>query len=251
MLNRRLTLTIFLVGVVVFLGLFSAPSRADVVLTDDTFNLANYTVLSYDPQSIVQSYTTLPTGGQIGGPALQFNFQWVYSPSDFAALGFTNTTLTYTPSLQGNIQSIRASIDKNIVSWPTADIALTSNTFRPLIEQDGNFYFAAIPGPTDVGVWNTISSADLMASDFFGFDFSTGTFNGLNPDFSGDTMEFGLAQILLDFSGPPIGGPNVSAEVRYDPLIIDIKTVPEPSSLFLLGTGLFGVAMMILRKRIR
>ena len=110
-----------------------------------------------------------------------------------------NNSFSYNPATQGTIYSVSASVVKDL----TTNISATglTNTFRPLIEQDGNFFLAAIAGST----WNspttgfvTLSQSGLQASDFTEFNFATGSFVAGNPNFSGDPMLFGLAQITTD-----------------------------------------------------
>ena len=170
------------------------------------------------------------------------------------ALGVINKTFIYNPSTQGMILSISASVDKNLeTSLPNA-INLT-NTFRPLIEQDGHIYLAAISGPTlttggsggSTG-FDLISQGGLMASDFEEYDFSTGTFDAsLHPNFSGDAMLFGLGQIA-GFNG--VQAATLTAV--YDNLRFDLVTpTPEPSSLTLTACLLLLFACKIVHDRAR
>jgi hypothetical protein len=128
------------------------------------------------------------------------------------------------------------------------------NTFRPTIEQDGNFYLAAIPGPAlntgPVGGstgYNTISQSGLTAADFQRYDFLTGSFVSGAPDFSGDPMLLGLTQIT-GIAGAPAGA-TLFAE--YDNLVLRVSTaVPEPFSLLMLAT-LLSLTGIGLRARAR
>lgn len=119
----------------------------------------------------------------------------------------------------------------------------TFNTFRPLVEQDGNYYVGGISGPaltsgTTTG-YNIISGAGLVATDFVEYDFTTGTFGTSNPNFDGDPMLFGLATVTtLSTNLTPAGS---TIESDFENLSIDITTAPEPSSLLLLGSGLLAV----------
>jgi len=96
-----------------------------------------------------------------------------------------------------------------------------------VIEQDGLFYLAAIPGPLTPG-YHTFSQADLTASDFTLFDFATGTFGSGHPNFAGNQILFGLAQ------GGFSDTPNLQTETDYDNLNLSIRSVPETSSKLLL-----------------
>jgi hypothetical protein len=123
-------------------------------------------------------------------------------------------------------------VDKSL----TTDVNGTlSNTFRPLIEQNGNFYLASILGQAFSGPGSsgflTLMQSGLLPTDFQQFDFNVGLFVLGNPSFEIGPMHFGVAQIsFLDASG--------TFMVAYDNLSIDIATVvPEPSTLFLLAIG--------------
>ncbi len=158
--------------------------------------------------------------------------------STSAAVGLANNSFSYNPHTQGAILSIDASVDKNLTdNYPFTAVA--GNTFRPLIEQDGNFYLAAIPGPgvTTPGStgYNNISKSGLLASNFLQFDFATGSFLAANPNFDGDPMLFGLAQIFSS------GTTTVSytGEADYDNLHLTVvNATPLPAALPLFATGL-------------
>ena len=100
-----------------------------------------------------------------------------------------------------------------------------------LIEQDGNYYLAAISGPSWTSPTTnflTLSQNGLQASDFVEFNFSTGTFVAGNPNFSGDPMLFGLAQITT--AG---GFSSEHLTAKYNDLNFTVTAVPEPSTLLL------------------
>ena len=120
-----------------------------------------------------------------------------------------------------------------------------------MIEQDGKFYLAAIVGPSlNTGSkggstgFNTISQSGLVAADFSQFNFSTDTFSSGTPNFAGDSMLFGLGQIF----GVNTGGANVET-AAYDNLKLDIATVPEPSTLWLVGSLLPVLAAIRVARR--
>jgi hypothetical protein len=151
---------------------------------------------------------------------------------DFAAVGFVNNTFSYNPRTQGTIGSIDASVDKNIITnVPVNPNTTFTNTFRPLIEQDGMFFLAAVSGPTFNGGatgWNTISQDGLVEADFTQFNFSTGTFGTALPDFAGDQMFFGLGQ-LTNF-----GVSKVNFQGIYDNLTFTINPVSDSGATILL-----------------
>jgi hypothetical protein len=216
--------------------LCSKAGSADVVFSDSTFNLLNY---SESPQFSSGTISTFQQCANCGNPgtALQINNSFATGTGAFA-LAFINNGFTYIPTTQGAILSISASVDKNEgINFAATGLG---NTFRPTIEQDGNFYLAAIPGPTlTTGAtggatgYNTISQSGLTAANFQKYDFTTGSFVAGTPNFAGDPIFLGLTQITT-LSGAPAGATFFA---DYDNLVLRVATaVPEPSALVLLGT---------------
>jgi hypothetical protein len=211
----------------------SAPAFADILFTDSTFANSNYTQVGP-----FQSGATI-TGSQCtscGNPGFALQVVENFSVTGgSAALGFVNNTFSYNPSTQGAIVSIDvASVSKD-ATISNAGTGTAGNTFRPLIEQDGNYYLAAIAGAnfpysgtTTTTGFVTLSQSGLVAADFLQYNFSTGASGTATPNFAGDAMLFGLAQIS---SGFPSGA---SVEQDYDNLSLSISNTPEPSSVCLL-----------------
>ena len=188
-----------------------------------------------------------PTCGNPGS-ALQIQMM-LPAALDVGAVGFINNNFAYTPSSQGIIATIDASVDKDIITNVPVDSSTTfTNTFRPLIEQDGLIYLAAIPGPTFNGGttgYNTISRTGLGAADFTQYDFATNTFGTGHPNFAGDQLLFGLGQITN------FGVDNVSFEADYDNLNLSINVVPEPRATMLILIGFAAGAVFLSKTKSR
>jgi hypothetical protein len=224
------------------------PIVGSVIYSDTSLNLAGYTqttaFVSPTATSIVPSNCS--TCGNIGGPALQVvsTFGDTTTTNGTVALGFENNSFSYNPGTQGTIYSVSASVVKDL----TTNISATglTNTFRPLIEQDGNFFLAAIAGST----WNspttgfvTLSQSGLQASDFTEFNFATGSFVAGNPNFSGDPMLFGLAQITTDG-----GNTGETLTAVYNNLSFTIVNTPEPSAELLMVSAIAVLVAVRLKK---
>lgn len=238
----------------VALGVFfvSVPAFADVVFQDSTFNPADYSNFTEPSFSNGLGTITPSQCASCGNPGnalhISSDFGNTISQIGVVAQAFANTNFSYDPSLLGPILSISASVDKNEIIDVTSTNPPFSNTFRPLIEQDGNFYMAAIPGPTNTGGGSTgflnFSKSGLVATDFLQYDFTSGTFLSGHPNFAGDPMLFGLGQITT------IGNFRRSnITLVYDNLNLDIVSTPEPSSLSLLAALLPLLAVGRLARR--
>jgi hypothetical protein len=121
--------------------LIAVTARATSInFTDKTFKLSHYSetsVFKSNPKDKV-SWKECPNCGH---PAQALKIQMRLPVTlDFAAVGFVNSTFSYNPQIQGAIGSIDASVDKKIITnIPVNPNTTFTNTFRPLIEQDGMF----------------------------------------------------------------------------------------------------------------
>jgi hypothetical protein len=176
----------------------SPAVSADVIFTDSTFDLSNY---SLSPEFNSGTTTTFEQCVSCGNPgtALRVDSSSATGNGVYAR-AFINDTFAYDPGTQGAITSIDVSIDKNLGN----NFAITAggNTFRPTIQQGGNFYLATILGPPittgsgggETG-YNTILQTALSATNFQRYDFSIGSFVAGTPDFTGGPLLLGLTQI--------------------------------------------------------
>jgi len=217
----------------------SSANATTISFTDGTFALADYSITSYKSSPLVNVTVTECASCGDPGTALDFVVNDSGSAGETTANAVINNSFTYDPLLSGPISSrgIDASVDKYLI------FAGATNVFRPTIEQDGQFYLAAIVGPSDQTGYDLFSGTALNATDFVSFDFTTGAFGTTNPNFAGDPMSFGLTQFFTLFGG--------TAEARYDNLNITVNPVPEPTSLLLLGSGLIGAVVRRRRSRSR
>jgi hypothetical protein len=230
-------------SVLVLLGLcvVAVPAFADTVFTDNSMNLGHYTTIGPDTSGFATATAT--NCGACGDPGAALQISESFMGAGTVQAGFLNNTFTYNPGTQGAISSITASVNKNIF----ITVAGGSNTFHPLIKQDGNFYIASIPGAAIGSVGFTgysLFSGTLTAASFDEYNFVTGVTTLVNPNFNGDAMVFGLAQI----SGNGSGFESLTA--YYDNLSYDItpSKTPEPASFSLLGLGLLGIVTLASRK---
>jgi hypothetical protein len=222
-------------------------AHADVTYSDGTFNLANYTATPTYASATTGTTSQCASCGN-PGQALEFAVGATEAASAYTQ-GFTANGFTYNPQTQGALNSISASVDKDVtVDFLTADFG---NTFHPLIEQDGTYFLASVPGTLlNLGAsggttgYLNFSASGLTAADFLSYDFTTGAYGTVNPNFSGDILQFGLAQVNT-FAG---GAPGTFT-ADYDNLNFALNTVPEPSSLMLLASGMAGAATFVRRRR--
>jgi len=250
----------------VLLLVASVPASADIVFTDNTFSPSNYNGFSAIPKldpGVTATYGQCQScgidGDTIGGQGLQV-FVSIPLTAGGAFVGFVNNTFTYNPQTQGAIDSLSASVDKDLIL--NRSTTYFESYFYPLIEQGGKFYIASIAGSTisrgtSTGYEN-IGQTGMINTNFGLYDFGTTSVPDFtkNPDFSSDgtQMIFGLAPLVS-------ANDAFNITVDYDNLVFDLvqasssggteSPVPESSSLVLLSIFLTGFVLRGLGPAIR
>ncbi len=213
---------------------------ADTVFTDDSFNLAEYSISTYQTSGVVVNISQTLTGGDPES-ALE-DLIAVPIPVEFASISYIlNKTFLYNPSSQGTVDQLGVSVDVYRL-FTGQNPSLVG--FSPLILQGGNYYvFHSIVTPYTPGVYQPTSGT--VSADQFDLvtDLSSGAVDtSMHPDFGGGPLEFGFTA-GVNSSG--ILQP-VTADLRYDNLSFDLmsatNSVPEPETytLMLVGLGAMG-----------
>jgi hypothetical protein len=231
--------------------LLPVAAMADVQFFDSGLFLGNYTQSSvYADPNLTYGLQNCATCGSGGGAALQ---ELVTTPANGPGafyIGLINNEFIYDPETEGTIETIDASVDKNI-SFNRPPAGGFTPTFAPLLEQGGSYYMAILYGdsfnPGDTQSLQTIWQTGLMATDFGIINFSTGSYDtSVNPDFSssGAPIQFGLAPIVSV-------NDQFRIEADYTNLsfnITSVAPVPEPPTWGAITLLLGCLALKILRR---
>jgi hypothetical protein len=197
----------------------AAAARADITFSDSVFPDANWPTIQMTGTGSASSMQ-IPTGGN-PAEARQITTSVAagFPSSVFAFHQFGNTTGTiYTPSSQGAITSIIASMDYLAISGQQG--------LGFAIKQANVFYMAAPVTATDVVAYHT-DLATLTAANFVRIDGQPG-----NPNFvNGQSMRFGI----FSFLSTAQDGNGFTTVANVDNWSMHL--VPAPGSLALLGLG--------------
>jgi hypothetical protein len=239
----------------VFAALALAAPAAAATFSDTTFNTSDYGLGQYADAGVTTTLGQAAVGNP--GTALQGTYASAGANLDGVLFTALNSTFVYDPGASGAITALSASLDRYLdPSVNGVPINVGSYSLRVLAEQDGTVYQSIfIFGPFNApgGTWQTLSQANIQASDFKVFDpnnfTAAGTVTGLN--YAGDAITFGFAMRAagaVDSSGAPILAPS-AGDLRADnfSLTIGAAAVPEPAAwaIMLAGFGLTGAARRV------
>ena len=205
-------------------SLATASLWSSVTFTDSTFNLSDYSIVTWKSDSSIQFSVGQTQSGGNPDQALQLLYSLPGSSGN-SMVGLPRPSFTYSPATQGAIQSIDFSVEKYGTYTGCNSCPLDPNTTRLLILQNGAYYIAVINVPGSAGIYLK-ATATLHASDFGLFDFNTGNLNtAINPNFNNGVIQFGLAnRYLFQFDQ------SAQADVRLDNLSIMVQSVPLAGS---------------------
>jgi hypothetical protein len=232
---------------IVLAFILSAPlACANTVFTDYTFNLANYSISTFQTGGATINVTQTLTGGDPGSAlevvtTLPAPVGESYSGTSY----FLNKTFLYNPSSQGSIKSIGVSVDQLLeFTGATPPVAVA---FTPVIFQDGNYYVFHIGVAFAPGVYQTIADTGLQASDF---DLVTNMINetvdpSMHPDFMSGLMELGFSSGLSS----AFEDVTITKTAYYDNLSYNlVSATPEPRAAFLILVGV-GMVLLFAKRR--
>jgi len=229
-----------------------ASNAGTITYSDGTFLNSNWT------NSIIADTAT---GGASTSSALQiisggnpgeyrrdsFVFKYGAHPPELVRIGDMLSGATFNPTASGAINSISFSLDYNLLQQSGG----SPGTNVGLVMLQGSNYYSSQTMQTffTQGTWTTFSLTGLNASNFT----KIAGAGAANPDFStsGAPIQFGYAITLGAGSGGATtistlqGIDNFSVPVNYT----EVASVPEPSSLALLGVGAFLLGGRVYLKR--
>lgn len=223
-------------------GSLAMPATASVVFTDNTFNLADYTIDTFQSGGATVDITQTLTSGNPGSALQIITNVPAHSSTFFATQYFLNSSFLYNPGTQGAIQSIDFISD----TYVGTSASLIARGDAPILFQGGNYYINSISLATVNGTWLTGSVNGLQATDFsLVTDLLTLATNAsINPDFTSGMIQFGAIAGVFDQ-----GTAATTWDGRRDNLSYTVNAVPIPAAVWLFGSGLLGLVSMARRKK--
>ena len=235
---------------VALLASVGVTMASTVVFTDNTLNLANYTITNSLINNGGPITITPAQSGTVGNPApglqITFTSDGASALNASSFLLFVNNTFTYNPATQGAITSLNFSNDRFVDGGGLNALGLTTSS-RFVIFQGGNLYYATILDPNGGHTfqsWFTTSATGLLATDFSLFNPATQALNtSLHPDFSaaGGVASFGFANRLSVGTPTPFA---LNAVFDFDNVSVSVNPTPEPATWGLIVIGIGFLAML-------
>ena len=185
---------------------------------------------------------------QFGGTGTEYNLIWDDDNNGNSViwLDYRNEALHWSPqndwaagldsSLNYNIDAAAYSVDWGGTSWrlPSAGTS-PSHGHHPANSEMGHLFY------TELGLSGTVSSADLNATNFD--NLSIGWYWSAEAFDTASAWGFRMTDGLLSFLQKSSNGYGLS--VRSG----DVSVVPLPGAIYLLGSGLIGLAALRRRKQ--
>lgn len=218
------------------------PVLAATVFTDNTFNLSDYTIETFQSGGATVDITQTLTSGNPGSALQVITDIPTHSSTFFTSQYFLNSSFLYNPGTQGAIQSIDYIND----IYVETSASLKSRGAAPVVFQGGNYYINIISLANVNGAWLTASADGLQAADFsLVTDLLTfATDASINPDFTSGIIQFGT---VTGTSDP--GTAATTWDGRHDNLSYTVNAVPIPAAVWLFVSGLLGLVGMARRNK--